>query len=277
VHGMCSNFDVFPTILTWFGIKVPDDLDAVSLQKLDDGDVAPDSRLLLTEQLYFGVEQKGVSTDTYRYIFHTADGSEELYNVSDDPGMKTDIASDRRATSRNFRYFVTEYTLNAGTGWHIRASRAGADWTGPGIYKGTITAPSGIAEVKPTRIGPEDTLDVNGNVLTFSLQVDKWTFKAFDFKTNDENDQVQFAVYSPDNPAPEGYIFIGPEKELMPSSEFTLSILDPRFGLGMPVFGQSPGHDGFHVWGNSVALHEKVTPEIDERTLEALKSLGYLN
>jgi hypothetical protein len=56
-----------------------------------------------------------------------------------------------------------------------------------------------------------------------------------------------------------------------------MSILDPMFGLGMPQFGpQGPMHHGLYLWGNSETLREEISPDLDDETLEELKSLGYL-
>jgi len=276
IKGMCADFDIFPTILEWLKIEVSEGLNAVSLNNLMKGQVEKEKRWLLSEQMLTGVEQKAVSTDKYRYIFHTLDGKEELYDVTEDPLLLADISAQRNATSRNFRYFVREYTLNQGTGWHVRISRGKVDWAGEPFYEGKIIVPSGFVDVKRTQLGDKDEFEQNGNELTFRISIGQYNYKAFDFTTNDENDRVLFEVASPNNPNPNNFVFIGPELTPMPDNSFTLCILDPIFGLGMPQFLQSPGHDGLHIWGNSKTLHEKVTPEIDKETVEALKSLGYL-
>ncbi len=277
IKGLCGNFDIFPTILEWLKIEVPGDLNAVSLNELINGRAEEGKRWLLTEQLLTGVEQKAVSTDVYRYIYHTLDGKEELYDITDDPVELSNIADQRNATSRNYRYLVKEYALNQGIGWHVRIVRGKPEWHGEPFYEGRIVAPSGFAEVKRTRIGDNDKFEQVGNELTFHISVGSYNYKAFDFTTNDENDQVQFEISSPNNPRPGDFVFIGPELIPMPDSSFSLSILDPLFGLGMPQFLQSPGHDGLHIWGTSAALHEEVTPDLDNETIEELKSLGYLN
>ena len=70
-------------------------------------------------------------------------------------------------------------------------------------------------------------------------------------------------------------VYLGPGKKQYPENHFTLRITDERFGLGIPNFrkGKDPG---VYIWGNSEGLREKLTPEIDDRVREQLKSLGYL-
>jgi arylsulfatase A-like enzyme len=278
VSRMCGGFDIFPTILEWLEMEVPEEISAVSLFETMKGEVEPEGRMHLSEQLYFGTEQKGVSTDGYRYILHTIDKAEELYDVTDDPEMYKDVTAERRAVSRNFRYFITEYTLNEGIGWHVRMYRTPKGDRLGERYEGKIVAPSGFAEVSPTRIDGDDMLEQVGNELHFSISIPLWADRAFDFRTNDENDEVQFEILTDGDPSAEQYIFLGPDKVPAPSTNFTMSILDPMFGLGLPVFGpQGPMHHGFYLWGTSETLREQTTPEIDDRTREELRSLGYLH
>jgi arylsulfatase A-like enzyme len=277
IAGMCSNMDTFPTILEWLDLTVPSNVNALSLFDLMEGEVQPDTRKLLSEQLYHGVEQKGVSTDRYRYIFHTLDSSEELYDLTDDTGMKSDVSLDRKATVRDFRYFVTEYTLNEETGWHVFFLRTNRKEGGE-HYEGKISAKSGFTDVKRSKLQDDDKLELIGNELHFSVSLAPWVNKAFDFKTNDETDMLNFEIT---NDAKEGegqFVFLGPESVPMEETAFALSILDPMFGLGNPQFGPQGGKiHGMYIWGNSESLREETSPDVSDQTREELKSLGYLN
>ena len=277
VSNTCAGFDVFPTILEWLELDTPGEINAKSLFEIMDGKVDTENRLLLSEQLYHGAEQKGVSTGRYRYILHTLDNSEKLYDLTDDPEMLVNIATDRRSTARKFRYFATEYMLNEGSGWHVRIYRRSEE-EGGARYQGTIAAPSGFADVEVLRFQDGDSLEVEGDKLKFDVSLDEWGHKAFDFTTNDEMEEVGFFIRADGHTGAEGLIYLGPDRLPPPASQFTITILDPMFGLGQPQFGPDAGSfHGVYIWGNSETLREQLTPEIDDATREELKSLGYLH
>jgi hypothetical protein len=272
--GLCSNFDLFPTIHEWLGLEPPGEINAVSLYDLMEGRIEPESRYLLSEQLCYGIEQKGITTDRYRYIFHTFDGSEELYDCSDDPGMLSDVASDRRSMARQYRYLVKGFTLNSMSGWHIRYSR-NPSIQGGKLLEIEITAPGGFTDITSHGLEEGDDVENKGDSLLVELHIDSAGEKAVGFSTPHEDTEVHFDIKIDSMGDRTDMVFLGPAKEPYHHSQFSMKITDERFGLGIPNFRKA-ADPGVFIWGNSLSLQEELSPEIDDRVREELKSLGYL-
>jgi len=274
VDGLCSNIDVFPTVLDWLNITAPDELNAHNLHDLFDPAWEPERRLLLSEQLFYGVEQKGVSTDEYRYILRTLDESEELYDFGSDPLMMENVAGDMRKTSRKFRYFAKEFILNSMSGWHMRFSRTSAT-VGGREYDVTVTSPGGFTHFEGHGLDENDALINEGDSLVIKIRIEAAGEKSVSFSTTDEDVEVSFDVRIDGGNEYLDLIYLGPGLEIFPQTRFSLRMDDERFGLGIPNFrkGQQPG---LTIWGNSLSLREELTPDIDDDVRDELRSLGYL-
>jgi hypothetical protein len=274
INGTCSTIDIFPTILERLNFEYAGEINGVPLSGLIAGKVEPESRHIISEQLYYGIEQKGISTDRYRYILHTGDESEELYDVGDDPGMLSNVVDDRRSTARGFRYLLKEITLSGMAGWHIRFSNQAGNQAGKS-YSVTITASGGFTGVETHGFQDDDKVEQNGDVLKVNVGFLQVGEKMLAFTTPDEGTDVRFDIIVDGTDNHFGLIYLGPDKEQFESNHFALKITDERFGLGIPNFRQGKDH-GIYIWGNSKGLREELTPEIDDKVRQELKSLGYL-
>ncbi len=274
IEGLCSNIDILPTVLDWTSIPAPGELNAHNLYNLLDPEWEPEKRYLLSEQLYYGVEQKGVSTDQYRYILHTLDEFEELYDFDVDPVMLENVADDRRKTSRKFRYFAKEFILNSMSGWHMRFARTSST-VGGKSYEVVISAPGGFANYEGHGLDENDLVRIEGDSLMIDIRIDAAGEKLVNFSTPDEDVEVSFDIRIDGGAEHLDLICLGPGLAKFPQNRFSLRMDDERFGLGIPNFrkGQQPG---LTIWGNSLELREELTPDIDDDIREELKSLGYL-
>jgi len=275
IDGLCSTVDIFSTLMEdKVQLGNQPGVNGVSLLDLVEEQVEPESRYLLSEQLYYGVEQKGVSTDQYRYILHTEDGSEELYDFDEDPEMLDNVAPDRRASARDLRFFAKEFTLNGESGWHIRFGHPRDDEFGKN-YHVEITAPGGFTDIVMHGFEDVDSFVEDGDSLVIDVRIEYQGEKMIAFSTPGEEVEVSFKVEIDDGNEHTDLIFLGASKTPFPYNEFSLKITDEHFGLGIPNFQQ--GKDGgLYIWGNSLSLRDELTPEIGDRAKEELKTLGYL-
>ncbi len=268
---VASTLDIFPTILEYLNIEVPDNINGSSLLK----PLPEEDRLLISEQVLYGEDLKGLTDSQYRYIYHTTTGAEELYDRTDDPLQLHSVADDRKASARQYRAFLVNYITDLGAPWHIDFARTGM-MRGSVTYSGSITCEAGFAKIDKIHFDKTDTVDVNGSVLTFRVVVTQGSEKQIDFITNDESTDVTFEILRNNALLKNEGIYIGPELDPMPQGTFTLNISDDRFSLGQPNL-QRETHDGVFIWANPTRMREQLAPELTREMKEELKSLGYLN
>jgi hypothetical protein len=267
---VASNIDIFPTILGYFNIQPPDDIQGSSLLK----PLPEEERNLISEQILYGDELKGITTNEYRYIFNTVNGNEELYDLKDDKAMLHSVAEDRKATMRPFRGYIISYIQNTSSPWHVIFSRQG-EVRGAYTYSGTITIAGGFANVKGSNFTSMDAFQIDRDNLTFRLTSKPGSDKQLDFVPKDASAEVKFMINRDGRPLTDEGIFVGPGLDPVAGPEFTLSINDPRFNLGQPNL-QREINDGVFIWANPMHPEQgklELTPEMQEE----LKSIGYLN
>jgi arylsulfatase A-like enzyme len=268
---LASTMDVFPTVLEYIGINVPDNINGLSLLK----PLPEEERLLVAEQLLYGEELRGITTPEYRYIYHTVTGEEELYDLSDDRLMLRSVAADRRAAARSFRAFLTSYTIEMGSPWHINFMRTGKKRISA-AYSGTITSPGGFAKVDKLRFDDDDTLEVDGDTIKFKVTVPRATEKEIDFVTNDESAEVTFEIRRNGTLLNKGDIYIGPGMDKVDNGLFALNVNDERFSLGQPNL-QRENHEGVFIWAIPTHFREQMQPELTPEMVQQLRSIGYLH
>jgi len=267
---LASTMDIFPTVLDYFNIPIPENIYGKSLlQPLPD-----DNRMLIAEQLRYGEELKGITTTEYRYIYHTVTEDEELYELAVDAGMNASVAADKRATARSFRAFISNYAVSASSPWFINFQRAGPMVVSV-TYSGSITCPGGFAKVESRRMDDSDIIVSSGEEIEFSLMVEPGSEKEISFYANDDTSDISFEIFRDGGSSEPDYFYIGPMLSPVSENIFMLNIADERFNLGQPVLRRE-NHDGVFIWANPSRYRAQLMPELTDEMREQLQSIGYL-
>ena len=99
-HGVVELRDVMPTLLSAAGADIPDSVDGKDLLPLlsdPSGSVRP---WLHGEHSYGDFSNHWIVTETDKYIWHSATGREQYFNLREDPHELTDLINESTAKER---------------------------------------------------------------------------------------------------------------------------------------------------------------------------------
>lgn len=121
-----SLVDVAPTLYEFAGFEEVPESDGISLVPLMRGEPGDDLRPLQVAHLRYDREQWGVIYNGFKYIVTTADGSEQLFNLTEDPGEFNNlIGSVDPSAYRNQLGLV--HDMSVGMGWRMAVSLSGSE------------------------------------------------------------------------------------------------------------------------------------------------------
>ena len=132
--------DMYPTLSELCGLEVPDHLEGLSLAPQLKHAQAPRTRPAITTHNH---DNHGVRSEQWRYIRY-ADGTEELYDMVEDPNEFTNVASDSRyaAEKRALRKQLPKINRKPA----------------PGSAKRILTYEASVANWEGEDIGPHDVI-----------------------------------------------------------------------------------------------------------------------
>ena len=96
IETPAGHVDVLPTVLDLLGVSVTDRFRGVSLMPRLEGTEPTDNVPVLgeTHMPEAKTNQRSIVQGGFKYILHQADGSEELYNLTQDPREEHDLAAE---------------------------------------------------------------------------------------------------------------------------------------------------------------------------------------
>ena len=117
-HSPAELLDVYPTLADLCGLPAPDDLEGVSLRPQLENPGSIRDRPAITDH---NRGNQSVRGERYRLI-HYADGSEELYDLKEDPAERTNLVGDpaRTAAADRLREYVRPDMAPLAPGSHSR-------------------------------------------------------------------------------------------------------------------------------------------------------------
>ena len=275
IDSLTATVDIFPTILGFLNIQIPEGLNGRSLLSSNDSERILISDELLSGELQLGLEQKAATTEEYRYIFHVALGEEELYDLSDDKPMLASVAADRRSTCGGFKAFLISYIEKLSSPWRVVFS-AVEQGNLDTVYSGSINCPGGFVSVEPYRFEKNDKYEIKGETLSFELGFGSTREKEIRFKPNREGVDVGFEFNKYGEPLKQGGIVIGPNSSAVNEHTFTLNLNDARFEFSDDSGNPTPW-GGIIIYATPLRYREQVQPDLTPEMVEELRSLGYLN
>ena len=95
IEAPVSHVDLLPTLLDALGRPLPGELAGISLWSLLRGGGTPDERVLISEGLLYGPDQKAIVRWPWKLVLRAEGGQTELFDLSSDPGERHDLAAER--------------------------------------------------------------------------------------------------------------------------------------------------------------------------------------
>jgi len=175
--------DMAPTLYDFAKFEDAPETDGKSLRPLIDGTAGDDKswkRPLGVAHMRYGHERWGVVWNKHKYIIHTKDGLQELYDLSKDPGEHNDLA--KKTDLRPYHKALHEaHNMPVGQGWRIEVSAG--QYSDPLVFKlpqkaaaagvidpeRTIEAPNNQAWGEPPKRHPSEigTAELHDGGMTF--------------------------------------------------------------------------------------------------------------
>ncbi|MBT3289056.1 MAG: sulfatase-like hydrolase/transferase [Victivallales bacterium] len=97
VDAPCTHADIMPTLLELAGVPIPESVDGQSLVPMLRGEEAPCREVLHIEHAGF---EHGLTDGTEKYLWNPATGRELLFDLTQDPEERHDLAVSPQAASR---------------------------------------------------------------------------------------------------------------------------------------------------------------------------------
>ncbi|MCF7943326.1 MAG: sulfatase-like hydrolase/transferase [Spirochaetia bacterium] len=112
VDGLCGLFDLYPTLCSLAGIQPPDHCEGESLDKviLENRRIAED-RIIYSESVLLHKPQFAgcmLRQGKYKYVYYL-DGTEELYDLQEDPQEKKNIAEQKGHLAKGFKQSIIDF------------------------------------------------------------------------------------------------------------------------------------------------------------------------
>jgi hypothetical protein len=125
--------DIMPTVLDFLGFERAPHFEGVSVKPLilgkgepaGSGDDLLPSTAAFSEALYYGTEQKAISTQPWKVIYDMRSDSSALFNLADDPGELNDLAGNRDEVLAGLDDMLVNTVLNVSGTWYVRLSGEG--------------------------------------------------------------------------------------------------------------------------------------------------------
>lgn len=170
VQNQIGSVDIFPTILEVLGIEVPTDLDGRSLLPLIRGEDEPRPSGVWS---YAGYENRGISLrvdNQVKYIMNNAaipgiSGSEEFFQLSNDPEEHRNMALEDPDTCREMRHRLSTYYRSRTTGAILLIENTDCE-----VVRGMINTENLVTHLKAVDSVSGKLYDLSENSAAFNIE-----------------------------------------------------------------------------------------------------------
>jgi len=269
-----GNTDIFPTILEYAGIPLSEKLTGVPLQRVLDGAI-PSDRLIYGEGNTRGNLRKFVVQWPYKCILDFVTGKSWLYNLETDPGETLDIRADNEQLTAALCAEIFTAMRSSETAFHVWITRSYRE--PQARFTGTVRVPGGIERVVAFQLTEDDSYTFHDDTLNFNVTSSLEILgpnKHFVVVPAEGADSLEVTVLVDGKISPDRFFPYGsmtPE----PSGKATVKITDFPMGTSLPyAIEEYPA--SCYIWGVIGSDRYETPAEFDEKTLEQLRSLGYI-
>ncbi len=271
--------DIFPTILGYLGLPVPDGLPGSPLSDIVGGDI-DENRIIYGEEcgeksIKFAVEWP------YKLILDFVTSETELYDLSTDP-FETDNISERhqdivqRLSSEIITNMIPSQPL------FLMAIIGNPD--DPQLrFTGTLSIPGGFEMIRPYALNEGDTFAEKGNVIEFditSTRSDRKFTKILAIWPSRDSYELEAAIMLNGSP-PFGRFFPYGTSTPEPSGKANINMMDFPWPASLPPDYRNGPSACYLLTVPGIypddSLNGLEYVEHDRETIEQLKALGYLN
>jgi arylsulfatase A-like enzyme len=268
-----GNTDIYPTILRYARITVPDWLIGKPLQDFVAGTV-PADRLIFGEGNTRGSLKKYAVQWPYKCILDFVTGEARLYDLETDPGEMNDISGDESELTAELSGEIVSAMRPSQTAFHVWMTRSYREPRAR--FTGTLRVPGGIKEVTAFQLTDEDSYTVEGDTLTFDVMSALELLgpnKHFVIVPVEGADTLEATILINGEVRPDRFFPYG-NRTPEPSCTATVKIGDFPLGTALPyAIEEFPAT--FYLWGVVGYDGEESPSDMDTETLEQLRSLGY--
>ena len=274
IDSSVGNTDLFPTILEYADIDVPEGLPGIPLQQYISGD-APGNRFIFGEGNTRGTHKKFVVEWPYKCIMDYVLRQAVVYDLENDPGETIDIHEDNPELTYNLAEAIAGTMLPDQTAFHVWITISYSEE--PKRFTGTLRIPGGIENVQDFLLTDDDHYTVDDNTITFDFSSRNdilGLYRHLLIVPADDSEILEVEVLIDGEVAPNRFFPYGnstPE----PSGSVTVEIDDFPLGPELPQALEGlPA--ACYIWGVRGYSQEYIAVEHDPITQEQLDALGYV-
>ena len=289
VEAPAGNIDIYPTILSYYGLPMEQGLKGIPLQDVAAGKT-PDRTIFGEDNLY--ADPLAYALDwPYKCIFNLATDNYQLFNLEEDPWEQSDLSSSLNDQAQGLIGEIEQALCYRNAVYHLWI--VSTDPTRSETCTGTLRVLGGIKDVKSSFLTSEDQYSIDGDTLTFSI------------KTATEGNHSQSDELAAPGGRPEGYIkhlVIAAQPCMLPNVEVDVQfsqadvisgfypwgfpslapwgVTSVRFAnfAPFPVFppGQASPEAYFLLWATTLRESTEPRAKLGAESIEQLRALGYL-
>lgn len=269
-----GNIDIFPTILSYLEMPIPDNVVGTPLQQVATGEISND-RMIFGEDNSRGTLRKFAVQWPYKCILDFVTGESRLYDLEKNPKETEDLGAEDKATTRQMSERIAGAMIPEQTGLHIWITRSYNE--APQTFTGTLRVPGGIERVVAFRLLGGDSYEVKDDTITFSITSSLELLgpnKHLLIIPAKGADTLEASILVGGQVRPDRFFPYGIDRP-EPSCAATVNIRDFPLGPELPLsIEENPA--GCYIWGVRGFDSESDRVTLDQETKDQLRSLGYL-
>jgi len=275
IDDSIGNTDIVPTIYTFIGLPLPDDLAGVPLQDVMAGKIE-NNRFTYGEDNSRGTHRKYCVQWPYKCILDFVAGEILLYDLDKDPGETVNIYEDKRDIAETLAKVITLRMRPEESTFHVWITRSYKE--PPQKFEGTITLPGGYKSVDGYMLVKGDVYALQGNSVSFNISSSTELLgpnKHLVIVPNNDSNELEASICVNGTVQPDRFFPYG-NRDAEQSGHATVSLDDFTAGPNLPLaIEEYPA--ACYIWGVKGFAQDTSSIELDEESKAALRAIGYFS